>query len=195
MIDGFDSSGVSVRYQGSTVRGNLISNGEDRRQLLPGGEHAARDDHDRLQPHLQRERRRGIFLDDSSVSGFVIANNTIAMTNGNGLNLHRVKALTLVNNSSRDLRPVRGDPAQAGGRTWSGTTCGFNGGVLADAKGGVGNLSADEARHAARPPEGLAGDRRGRLTRLARLQEGPATAPPSTTAARAPDIGAVERRS
>lgn len=195
VIDGFDSSGVSVRYQGSTVRGNLISNGKigvsyfQEASTQPGTITIAYN-------RIYNVNVGGIFLDDSSVSGFVIANNTIAMTNGNGLNLHRVKALTLVNNLVTGifdryaviLRKPAGTYVERH-NLW------FNGGVLADAKGGVGNLSADPKLD----------------TRLVPRKGSPAIDAGVSPAwlgyrkacdgaafhycGKAPDIGAVERRS
>lgn len=98
VITNFAASGVSIRYQNSVVRGNAISGGligvsyfQDRAVSAGGTSTIAYN-------RIWDVSLAGIFLDDSSLESFVIANNTIRTTKGNGLNLHRVKGLTLVNN-------------------------------------------------------------------------------------------------
>lgn len=97
-IVGFRASGVSIRYEGSIVRGNRISGGligvsyfQDKEATAGGTSFIAYN-------RISNVAEAGIFLDDSSLEGFVIASNTIRAIFGNGLNLHRVKSLTLVNN-------------------------------------------------------------------------------------------------
>src|SRR3954471_1097840 len=79
VIDRFDSSGISIRYQGSIVRGNLISNGPigisyfQEPDAKPGTSLIAYN-------RIHDVTTAGIFLDDSSVESFAIASNTIRMS-------------------------------------------------------------------------------------------------------------------
>ncbi len=98
VIDTFDSSGISIRYQDSVARGNLIVRGligisyfQDKAVTTGGISTIAYN-------RIADVSTAGIFLDGSTLEGFVVANNTIRTSAGNGLNLHRVKSLTLVNN-------------------------------------------------------------------------------------------------
>jgi hypothetical protein len=97
-IVGFAASGVSIRYENSVVRGNRISGGligvsqfQDA-EVSKGGRSLI------AYNTIADVTLAGIYLDGSSLEQFVILNNTIKMTDGWGMNLHEVTALTLVNN-------------------------------------------------------------------------------------------------
>jgi hypothetical protein len=98
VITNFNASGVSIRYPNSVVQGNAISGGvigishfQDQGVVTGGTSRIAYN-------RISGISSAGMYLDGSSLESFVIADNTIRMLLGNGLNLHRVKALTLVNN-------------------------------------------------------------------------------------------------
>jgi hypothetical protein len=95
-ITNFDASGVSIRYQNTVVRGNWISGGAigigSFQDGTIGGVSTI------AYNRISNVSNAGIYLDGSTIESFVIASNTIRTTSGNGLNAHRVKALTLVNN-------------------------------------------------------------------------------------------------
>jgi hypothetical protein len=96
VITNFAASGVSIRYRNSVVRGNAIGGG------LIGVGSFQEDKSGGISTiaynRISNVSLAGIYLDGSSLESFVIANNTIRTTAGSGLNLHRVKSLTLVNN-------------------------------------------------------------------------------------------------
>jgi len=143
VIDGFDSSGVSIRYQGAVVRSNVISNGPigvsyfQEQDATDGSAIVAYN-------RIYDVTSAGIFLDDSSAERFAVANNTIRMSGGSGLNLHRVKALTLANNLVTGdfekyavLLRLPSGPYLEHSNLW------FPGSVYADGARGVGNLAVD----------------------------------------------------
>lgn len=194
VIDTFDSSGVSVRYQGSVVRGNVITGGPigvsyfQEQDALPGRTTIAYN-------RIFGVTLAGIFANDSSVATLAIANNTIVMAGGNGLNLHRVSGLTLVNNLVTGLfdryAAIIRQPA---GGYFERNNLWFNGGVLADASRAVGNLSADpKLSRALAPMKGspvIDAGARPRWLGYRKACDGIAF----HFCGKAPDIGAVERR-
>lgn len=194
VVDTFDSSGISVRYQGSLVRGNVVTNGPigvsyfQEPNALPGTATIAYN-------RIYDVSLAGIFLNDSTVQSFVIANNTIAMNGGNGMNLHRVKAITLVNNlvtGSFDTYAVI-VRAPSGGylerrNLW------FGGGVLAQAAKGVGNLAVDpQLDRTLTPKKGSPAIDAGAMPKALGYVKA-CDGKPFHYCGKAPDIGAVERR-
>jgi hypothetical protein len=124
----------------------------------------------------------------------VIANNTIRMANGNGLNLHRVPALTLVNNlvtGTFDGYTVL--LKRPSGAYLERNNLWYPGNVLADVQGGMGNLGTDPLLDAAlRPKKGSPIVDAGYALRglYRRACDGKAF----HYCGKAPDIGALESR-
>jgi hypothetical protein len=125
---------------------------------------------------------------------FVIANNTIRMTNENGPNLHRVPALTLVNNLVTAtfsgykvlLKRPSGSYLERNNL--------FPGRVLADVHSGVGNLGADPLLDAAlRPRKGSPAVDAGFAPRSLGYRHA-CDGKAFHYCGKAPDIGAVESR-
>ena len=144
VIDTFQSSGVSIRYANSVARGNVITGGligvsyfQDKGVTSGGISTIAYN-------RISQVSVAGIFLDDSSYEGFVIANNTIQSTGGNGFNVHRVKSLVLANNlvtgRFKDYAVMLRRPA---GPYFEQHNLWFGGGVLANTSGAIGNIAVD----------------------------------------------------
>ena len=153
VVDRFSSSGVSIRYPNSVVRGNVISGGLIGVSYFQDAGVSSGGTSTIAYNRISEVSVAGVFLDDSSYERFVIANNTIRMAKGNGLNLHRVPALTLVNNLVTGtfdgytvlLKRPTGAYVERN-NLW------YPGRVLADVHTGVGNLGADPLLDAALRP-------------------------------------------
>jgi Right handed beta helix region len=195
VVDRFSSSGVSIRYPNSVVRGNVISGGMIGVSYFQDAGVSSGGTSTIAYNRISDVSVAGIFLDDSSYERFVIANNTIRMTEGNGLNLHRVPALTLVNNLVTGtfdgytvlLKRPAGTYVERN-NLW------FPGKVLSDAHGAAGNLGADPLLDAAlRPRKGSPVVDAGLALRglgYRRICDGKAF----HYCGKAPDIGALEAR-
>ena len=97
-ITDFAVSGISIRYHGAIVRGNTIEGGP-----IGIGQFQERDESTRgtsviAYNRISKVADAGMYLDGSTVESFVIANNTVDVSSGIGLNVHRVASLWLVNN-------------------------------------------------------------------------------------------------
>jgi hypothetical protein len=97
-IDGFQNNGISIRYEGSYVVGNKISNGPAGIAFFQESSHGATTTIAYNQ--ISRVSDAGIYLDKAPLESFVVANNTIT-TDGKApaLNFARVKSLVVANNS------------------------------------------------------------------------------------------------
>lgn len=194
VIDGFESSGVSIRYQGAIVRGNVIPNGPigvSYFQESDAGDGSASIAYNRIYDVTTA----GIFLDDSSRQRFAIVNNTIRMSGGNGLNVHRVKSLTLANNVvTGDVEKYSVLLRLPSGSYLERSNLWFPGSVYAEASRGVGNLSVDpKLDRALAPRKGSPVIDAGLAVRglgYRRACDGRAF----HYCGKAPEIGAVERR-
>jgi parallel beta-helix repeat protein len=98
VINGFATSGVSIRYQNAVVQGNAIGGGlmgigqfQDDGVTAGGVSTIAYNT-------IGDVSLCGIYLDGSSLESFDIVDNTIDTTAGNGINFRPVKALTFANN-------------------------------------------------------------------------------------------------
>jgi Right handed beta helix region len=195
VIDRFSSSGVSIRYPNSIVRGNVISGGLIGVSYFQDAGVSSSGTSTIAYNRISQVSVAGIFLDDSAYERFVIANNTIRMTNGNGLNLHQVPALTLVNNLvTGTFSGYTALLKRPSGSYLERNNLWFPGRVLADVHSGVGNLGADPLLDAAlRPRKGSPVVDAGFAPRglgYRRACDGKAF----HYCGKAPDIGAVESR-
>ncbi len=98
VITNFAASGVSIRYQNALVQGNAISGGLIGVSQFQDADVAAGGTSTIAYNSIAAVSLCGIYMDGSSLESFMVTNNTIDSTGGNGLNLHSVKALTFVNN-------------------------------------------------------------------------------------------------
>jgi hypothetical protein len=209
VIDGFDSSGVSIRYQNSVVQANTIEGG------LIGVTYFQQPDAAAGTSTIAYNRisdvsLAGIYLDGSTVESFLIANNTIRVTGGNGIDIHKVQRLTFANNvvtgKFADYAAIIFKPASlyvenhnlwfpATGQAfdWAGAGMTFDQ-YRAAARQGAGDLAVDPRLDASLAP--LAGSPvidAGALVTGLRFSNG-CNGTPFSYCNRTPDIGAVERK-